>query len=495
MKGLERNEVPSHWELATMGDIATVVGGSTPKSGQLEYWDGDIPWLAVSDLTGYKKKHIARGARSITKAGYESCSTHLVPAGTVLFSSRAPIGYLVIAEQPLCTSQGFKSFVLDSGMSPDFVYWYLKYARPLAESMASGNTFKELNGKSAARLPIPIPPRKEQDRIAVTLDGLWARMREGEALFASAADDLRRYRESVFTAAVTGRLTGDTHNAATSADEVLACILTRRPQRWDATGMGRRSEPASPVAVAGFPLPRAWTWATVDQLAVGVQYGSSAKTSSDNADAVPVLRMGNIVDGRLDLSSLKYLPRDHAEFPALLLADGDLVFNRTNSPELVGKCAVVRMLEGDVSFASYLIRVRFAAEVEPQFIAYFLNSPYGRAWVRENVNQQVGQANVNGSKLRALTVPFPPPDEQRQICAEVERLLDHGVALGEALKKSAEDGRLARQSLLHTAMTGRLTAPQASDEDARDLLARAREARGSQSKSPSKRRRAVLVRE
>ena len=104
-------------------------------------------------------------------------------------------------------------------------------------------------------------------------------------------------------------------------------------------------------------LPEGWCWATVDQVSTTVKYGSSAKTSLD-LEGVPVLRMGNIQEGTLNLERLKHLPLDHSEFPKLLLANGDLLFNRTNSAELVGKTAVYRGRPDPCSFASYLISVR-----------------------------------------------------------------------------------------------------------------------------------------
>jgi type I restriction enzyme S subunit len=454
MKGTDRSVLPSHWELATMGEIATVVGGSTPKSKQPEYWGGDVPWLGVSDLTGYSDKYISHGARSITEAGYASCSTQLVPTGTVLFSSRAPIGYVAIASQPVCTSQGFKSFVLADGVSPEYIYWYLKYAKSLAESLASGTTFRELSATAAAALPVPIPPPREQLRIVEALEHFLNRIDEAARGVHIAREHLHTFHKSVLTAAVSGELDAGVEKTE-SAHELLETILDAREQRWLDCGMGRHRPPEGPVP-GDFALPPSWTWATVDQLAVGVQYGSSAKTDPDLVEGVPVLRMGNIVAGRLDLDNLKYLPRTHEEFPALLLRDGDLLFNRTNSPELVGKTAVARGLPAQCSFASYIIRVRLAPEVLPDFVSYFINSPFGRRWVRDNVSQQVGQANVNGSKLRALTLPLPPRLVQERIVAAVEAARASAEQLASALLNASTGSESLRTSLMHQAFTGQL---------------------------------------
>ena len=163
-----------------------------------------------------------------------------------------------------------------------------------------------------------------------------------------------------------------------------------------------------------------WPIRTIGEIATRVQYGSSVKTSASEK-GIPVLRMGNIENGELALNDLKYLPVDHDEFPELLLDTGDILFNRTNSPQLVGKVAVYQGNPSPCSFASYLIRLRFSNEVVPAFVAYALNSPYGRAWVRSVVTQQVGQANVNGSKLKAFQIRIPSVEAQRELVAEAER--------------------------------------------------------------------------
>jgi type I restriction enzyme S subunit len=182
--------------------------------------------------------------------------------------------------------------------------------------------------------------------------------------------------------------------------------------------------------------------------------------------------MGNIVDGKLDFTTLKYLPENHCEFPGLLLDEGDILFNRTNSAELVGKTAVARGLPPKCSFASYLIRVRLAPEVVPEWVAYFINSPFGRVWIRKNVSQQVGQANVNGAKLRGLALPLPPSRTQQRLVAEVQRLAQAAADLERRLRSAVSEGQTLRVSLLHHALTGELVPQHPSGETAAELVER-----------------------
>ena len=154
--------IPAGWRWGMMGDISDVIGGGTPKSDQAEYFGGNISWITPADLSGYKQKFISVGARNITKAGLDNSGAKIMPAGAVLFSSRAPIGYVAIAANAVSTNQGFKSFVLRNGITPDFIYYYLQHAKKLAVELASGTTFLEISSKKAAQIPVPVAPLAEQ---------------------------------------------------------------------------------------------------------------------------------------------------------------------------------------------------------------------------------------------------------------------------------------------------------------------------------------------
>jgi type I restriction enzyme, S subunit len=182
--------------------------------------------------------------------------------------------------------------------------------------------------------------------------------------------------------------------------------------------------------------------------------------------------MGNIINGYLSLDGLKYLPPTHKEFPALLLTKGDILFNRTNSAELVGKTAVYQGKPEKCAFASYLIRLSFSHEIAPEFMSYFLNSTFGRTWISSVVNQQVGQANVNATKLRALTVPLPPSAEQLQAVARVERAFSIADEVQRNIDRELKRAERMRQSILKKAFEGKLVPQDPNDEPALMLLER-----------------------
>ena len=165
----EIQKLPAGWRWAKLGDVCRVVNGSTPSSDIAEYWDGDICWITPTDLGKQAAHLISSSARKITKEGFASCGTERVPVGTVIMSSRAPIGHLGIATVPLCTNQGCKSFVAGDGIDSQFLFHVLKKAVPELRALGSGATFAEVSKSQVQAFEIPLPPLPEQKRIATIL--------------------------------------------------------------------------------------------------------------------------------------------------------------------------------------------------------------------------------------------------------------------------------------------------------------------------------------
>ena len=163
-----------NWKTCTIGDLGTVVGGATPSTKNTENYDGGtISWITPKDLAGFSGRFISRGERNITEQGLKNCSTQLMPAHTVLFSSRAPIGYIAIANQEVCTNQGFKSVVPNEDTDYMFLYYLLKYNKDKIESLGSGTTFKEVSGSTMRGIEVSVPETiEEQRQIASVLSAL-----------------------------------------------------------------------------------------------------------------------------------------------------------------------------------------------------------------------------------------------------------------------------------------------------------------------------------
>ena len=387
--------------------------------------------------------------------------------------------------------------------------------RSAQRAMAGGVGQMRVPAEFLKTVSIPIPPPAEQARIVGTLEELFSDLDDGIASLEQAQGKLRLYRASVLKAAVEGALTADwreQHPHAEPATELLGRVLVERRRRWEEGQLrkfeergrvppknwkAKYKEPVSPDTTGLPPLPDGWCRATVDQCSSLIQYGSSAKADGGSS-GVPVLRMGNITaDGGLLLDDLKYLPNEHEAFPGLLLEPGDLLFNRTNSAELVGMTAVYSGIPSRCSFASYLIRVRLLEGVDPAIVVFAVNGGFGRSWIIRVVNQTVGQANVNGTKLASFAFPLPPAAEQGAIVEIVDVQLSIIDRLEADLAAKLKAAQGLRQSILKQAFTGKLVPQDPNDEPASMLLkriaaerdARAREAQIAKGKMPASRRR------
>lgn len=159
------NNANPMWQIGTISDLGTVVGGSTPSKTKPEYYTNNgIAWITPKDLSINKSKFISHGENDITELGLKNSSATVMPKGTVLFSSRAPIGYIAIASNEVTTNQGFKSVIPYLEIGTAFVYFFLKHSLPVIESAASGSTFKEISGSAMKNIPAIIPDRNTLDQ-------------------------------------------------------------------------------------------------------------------------------------------------------------------------------------------------------------------------------------------------------------------------------------------------------------------------------------------
>ncbi len=440
-------------------DLGTWSGGNTPSKANAAYWtNGTVPWVSPKDM---KVDEIVSSEDRITEAAVSDGRVSLIPEGSVLFVTRSGILShtfpVATTKLPVTINQDLKALSPKAGISPKYVAHAVRGAsqRILKQCSKHGTTVASVETNALLDFEIPIVGLDEQHRIVAEIEKQFSRLDEAVAGLKRVKANLKRYKAAVLKAAVEGRLVPTEADLARregrsfeTGAQLLQRILETRRSQWQ--GKGKYKEPAAPDTTDLPELLKGWVWATVEQLSHLVEYGSSAKTTED-ATGVPVLRMGNIVEGELVLDNLKYLPKQHGEFPKLLLEAGDLLFNRTNSPELVGKTAVFRGVPQPFSFASYLIRVRLVDGCLPIYLSTLINSIYGRAWVKAVVTQQVGQANVNGTKLQALSIPLPPLTEQHRIVTEIDRLLSIVSEVGATVDANLMRGDRLRQSTLQVA--------------------------------------------
>lgn len=186
----------TEWKECKIADLGTVIGGATPSTkDSANYENGTIAWITPKDLSTFTGRYIKRGERNITEIGLKSCSTQLLPPNSVLFSSRAPIGYIAIAANEVCTNQGFKSVIPNDDTDPLFLYYLLKYNKDKIESMGSGTTFKEVSGNTMKGISVRVPTDISiQKRISAVLGMIDDKIEENERI----NDNLEQQASALF---------------------------------------------------------------------------------------------------------------------------------------------------------------------------------------------------------------------------------------------------------------------------------------------------------
>ncbi|MBI5409882.1 MAG: restriction endonuclease subunit S [Nitrospirae bacterium] len=460
--------LPEGWVLKNLNDACNIVMGQSPPGNTYNKDRSGLPFFQGKAEFGVRYPTVVKWCSKPKKVAYKN---------DVLISVRAPVGPTNIASSECCIGRGLAAIRPLEGTDYLYVFYYLRSIEHELAQMGTGSTFKAISGSDVKAILFPLAPLNEQKLIVSEIEKQFSRLDEAVAALKRIKANLKRYKASVLKAAVEGKLTegwrrcssrtapnrkGVLQYAPTeSGADLLKRILAERRKKWEKEHPGKKyKEPAAVGAIHELPLqnelPKGWVWATIEQVSNNVQYGSSSKTSVRSFGGTPVLRMGNIVEGKLTFNNLKYLPKNHAEFPGLLLIRDDILFNRTNSPELVGKTAVYHGHSEPCSFASYLIRVQVVPLLIPEIISYYINSSYGRNWIKSVVSQQVGQANVNGTKLQALAIPIPSVKEQGKVVEEVERRLSVAEEIEVEIETNLKRAERLRQSILKKAFSGRL---------------------------------------
>lgn len=183
-----------------LSDIGEVVGGSTPSTKNPDNYDGNIAWITPKDLAGYNKVYISRGERNITEDGFKSCSTKMLPKNSVLFSSRAPIGYVAISENDLCTNQGFKSIIPNEKVDYKFLYYLLKHNKYYIASKGSGSTFKEVSGSVMKGIELSIPKDiNDQRRVSKMLFDIDKKIELNNEINNNLSEQIKSIYNEIFT--------------------------------------------------------------------------------------------------------------------------------------------------------------------------------------------------------------------------------------------------------------------------------------------------------
>jgi type I restriction enzyme S subunit len=456
------NVLPEGWADLFLKDLVVhAIGGE---------WGGAVeaPGLVqVSVLRGTEFRHWARD-RGATAAERWIRRTRLdrrlLRAGDIIVEISGggpdqPVGRTLLideealrqAKHPLVCSNFCRLMRLHPAVDPAFVRLALheKYLRgEIADYQTQTTNLRNLNFDDfQAGTVIRLAPLAEQRRIVARVEELLAAVQDVRDRLAVARSSVKRLRQAVLAAAGSGRLTEDWRERQSGGDPVPAV-----PPRtaWRAP---------DPLPVP--EVPEGWSLVALQDVLQEIQYGTSERAVKNLKNGVPVLRMGNIQDGTIDLSDLKWIDRQTKNLSAFRLERGDILFNRTNSPELVGKAAVFDH-EIEAVFASYLVRLRCdASRVSSRYVCAWINSPWGRQWARAVRTDCVSQSNINASKLQTLPLPAPPLAEQQEIVRRMEVLLDLGDRAEKRIEAAAAQVEKLPRTILERAFRGELVPTEA----------------------------------
>ena len=424
-------EIPSDWMVQKIKTNFTIIAGATPKAEKQEYWDGDILWITPAD---YKTvdKYVAGGRRNISEMGYQSCGTTLVPANSVIFSKRAPIGSVAINTNPLCTNQGCLSCVNKGNGDSRFFYYAMSIFTDEFELMGSGTTFKEISANNFSNFQLACPHLTVQQRIADFLDAECSEIDSVLEKTRDSIDEYKKLKQAVITQAVTKGVRPN-RQMKNSGIEWIGTI----PVEWELVAFRRvlkeRSEKNSPIK-------------STERLSLSIDLGVtlySEKTTN--------------------------LDRFKDDFEQYKLAhEGDLVMNSMNM--IVGASGVSEYF-GCVSPVYYTFYDEIEDHATAKYCEYIFRSKtmqrvlfsLGKgiyAIVRGDDRVNTCRLKVSKEDLKNIVLPIPSVDEQREIikylndkCSEIDKLINKK-------QKFVEELETYNKSFIYEYITGKKEVPQ-----------------------------------
>lgn len=416
-------DIPDSWEWVRLEEIGSIIGGGTPKTQIIEYWDGTIPWITPADMK-FIGKYAKRGKRNISSLGLQKSSAQLMPKGTVLFSSRAPIGYIAIADNDISTNQGFKSIVPFDMRCNEYIYYCLQARISDIKHRASGTTFKEISGGEFGKTMIPLPPLDEQHRIIARIEELQpdidaydkaqTELRTIEQHF---PDDMKK---SLLQYAIEGKLVPQRKEEGTARD-LLAEIRAEKEKLIKAKKI-KKTKPLPEITddEKPFDIPDSWEWVRFEDI-FGIARGGSPRPIkqflTQSPDGINWIKIGDtdIGDKYIVSTKEKIIPKGLSK--SRLVEVGDLLLTNSMS---YGRPYILKT-RGAIH-DGWLVLSPYFEKINKEFFYYIISSPYVHNQFARTVSGAVVK-NLNKDKVKKIFIPLPPLAEQHRIVARLEEML------------------------------------------------------------------------
>lgn len=470
--GSAKSSLPSGWVQTTVREVFTVVGGGTPSTSVAGYWNGGIPWITSADIGGIRE---IMPRKTISEDGVRHSATNVVPAHAIIVVTRVGLGKVGLTDRPLAFSQDCQGLISDPTLvDPGFAAYQLLERVQTFKYESRGTTISGVTKKQVLDLPFHLAPYAEQRRIVGAIEEQFSRIDGGVEALQRARRNLERLRAAIVEAAVQGVLVSNEHDAAVAGGRTFEGVENLLEQIVG--GSWERHIASEETGLA--PLPKGWVWVRFEALLrEPLRNGHSGKAST-NGSGVRTLTLTAVTRGDFSERNTKLTVADPRKVAGLWLQPGDILIERSNTPELVG---IARLYRGPKNFAIFpdlMIRARIKFPVSEAFVELVLQSSRSRSYFRSVAQGIAGtMPKIDQTAVERLWIPLPPLEEQHRIVQAVEHHLTIADKLEPVMSSSLRRAQTLGRAVLSTAFAGSLVPQDSSDEPASALLTRIRGAR------------------
>lgn len=438
-------ELPQNWQKEYLTNICNVYQPKTISTKEL-LADGSYPVYGANGQIGYYDKYNHEFSEVLITCRGATCGN---------INKSVPKSWIngnAMVASPISNA------ILDK----NYLFYYLKNTS--FADYISGTAQPQITRTSLTKMPVIYPPLNEQKRIVEKLDKIIRIVDGVNARLDKIPTALKRARQSILNQAITGELTKDWREK--NLDIIPASIMIEHFKQLllESSSKNERDNINNIFSYKenyfSFGIPHTWTFSILKKLCKSFKYGTSTK--SESSGLVTVLRMGNIQKGEIDWNDLVYTS-DSKEIEKYKLEKNDVLFNRTNSPELVGKTAIYRG-ERAAIYAGYLIKIENYKILNSEYLNYALNSTFAKEWKLDVKTDGVSQSNINAQKLAKFEVPLPPLEEQAEIVRRVKLAFEKLDKIESRYQKAKEYSDKLTQSILNKAFRGELVPQDPNDK-------------------------------
>ena len=421
-KDTEIGKIPEDWTVRCIEDVAEVIGGGTPSTKITKYWNGTIPWITPKDLSNFNFRYIKTGERSITINGLENSNARLLPKGTVLLTTRAPIGYLAMAENKVTTNQGFHSLVPKKDSCSEFLFYLLKRNVELLKSNSNGTTFGELSGSRLKKLKLAFPSRTEQYAIAKVLSNLDSKIELKNQMNAT----LEAISQSIF-------------------------------KHWfidfefpDENGKPYKSSGGKMVDSELGKIPEGWKVGKIADLCTSITNGGTPKRMVNSywRGTIPWFKTGELADKPL-LDSEEHITIDGLDNSSCKLWDENTILIALYASPTVGRLGLLKIKAAANQACSGLVAKK---EIGYQYLFYVL---FFKRNEFNNIAVGAAQQNINQDVVKETKTIVPQFNAVNNFNTMTKHIFDKRTELSRENKGLSQ----IRDSLLPKFMSGKIRVP------------------------------------